>query len=167
MKKLIIIIISLLALNCYSQELEPINVKVKGEAMTLHPKSATGINKEKVIVDGSTYDGFVYAKAIDVEYEFPSAMEVARENRDKMKEFAITYLTGIGLGIAGGTTTYFGARNNNQEVVIGGCVMCSAGLLACILSFVPLIQDNLYISDTGIGVRIKIKSNKGIKYKYN
>lgn len=136
--------------------------------MMLHPKNPTGQNIEVVTFSG--YDPITQinsVKKIEVDYEVIDGVQYALENSKRMKKFATTELIGIGIGIAGGELIHYSYKQiekhpneykhyMNLVHVGGGVVIVSA--LTCILGYIPLLNDHVYVTNNGIGIRYKIKS---------
>jgi hypothetical protein len=134
--------------------------------MMLHPKNPTGQNIEVVTFIG--YDAISQTrstKKIEVDYEVIDGVQYALENSKRMKKFATTELIGLGVCLAGGELMHysykqFGKHPNDHYknlAYVGGAV-AMAGALTCILGYIPLLNDHVYVTNNGIGIRYKIKS---------
>lgn len=134
--------------------------------MVLHPKNPTGQNIE--VVSFSAYDAVTQTystKKIEVDYEVIDGVQYALENSKRMKKFATTELIGIGICVAGGELMHYSIKQYSNDpskhyrdlMYVGGGIAI-AGTLTCILGYIPLLNDHVYVTNNGIGVRYKIKS---------
>lgn len=157
MKKIFLAIaIIFVSLNCIGQGVE-LKVNKNGEIFNLHPTNPNGLNTEKVTTFTTNYEGAVIVNERTIQYEVVDASKIAIQNNNKIRNFAITELSGIGVGIVGyGISRYGANKGNTKTMKVGGAVI-GVGALVCIIGYFPLLNDKIYFTENGIGVKLRIK----------
>lgn len=158
MKKIFFAIaIIFVSLNCIGQGVE-LKVNKNGEIFNLHPTNPNGLNTEKVTTFTTNYEGAVIVNERTIQYEVVDASKIAIQNNNKIRNFAITEMSGIGVGLVGYALTRHGANNMNTKEMKVGAAIIGVGGLVCIIGYIPLLNnDKIYFTENGIGVKLRIK----------
>lgn len=157
MKKIFLAIaIIFILLNCFGQGIE-LKINKNGEIFNLHPTNPNGLNTEKVTTFTTNYKGAVIVNERTIQYEVVDASKIAIQNNNKIRNFAITELSGIGVGLIGRGIQVHGSKKLNEKEMKVGLVVEGIGALTCIIGFIPLLNDKIYFTENGIGVKLRIK----------
>lgn len=157
MKKIFLAIaIIFVSLNCIGQGVE-LKVNKNGEIFNLHPTNPNGLNTEKVTTFTTNYEGAVIVNERTIQYEVVDASKIAIQNSNKIRNFAITELSSFAVGVVGGSMVYYGAKNNSKGLYWSGVVVGVGAGISAIIGYFPLLNDKIYFTENGIGVKLRIK----------
>lgn len=157
MKKIITLIaIIFVSLNCIGQGVE-LKVNKNGEIFNLHPTNPNGLNTEKVTTFTTNYEGAVIVNERTIQYEVVDASKIAIQNNNKIRNFAITELSSFAVGVVGGSMVYYGVKNNSKGLYWSGVAVGVGAGIAAIIGYFPLLNDKIYFTENGIGVKLRIK----------